>query len=115
MSRATIFLAPGEQPPRTRLTTVVIPEEATDGTLVYRAEIPELPGCMSHGDTEEEALQNLQEALDLYLETIRSQRQISVVMADMSMPTTSGTTVYGALVRKRALGHIESKAVVVEK
>jgi len=114
MSTATVFLVPGAQQ-RARLTTVVIPEEATDGTLVYRAEIPELPGCMSHGDTEEEALQNLQEALDLYLETVRSQRQPSVIVIDVSMPTTSGTTVLGALRPKAAPGHIESKVVVVEQ
>jgi predicted RNase H-like HicB family nuclease len=112
MSKTTVYLGPQR---RSRLTTVVIPEEATDGTLVYRAEIPELPGCMSHGDTEEEALQNLQEALELYLETVRSQRQVSVVLADVSMPTTAGTTVLGALRPKAAPGHVESRIVVVEK
>jgi predicted RNase H-like HicB family nuclease len=91
---------------------VVIPEEATDGSLVYRAEIPELPGCMSHGDTEEEALQNLQEALDLYMETVLS-REPRVIMMDM--PMTSGTMVLGALRPKAAPGHIESKVVVVDE
>lgn len=115
MSKATIFLVPEAQQ-RTRLTTVVIPEEATDGSLVYRAEVPELPGCMSHGDTEEEALQNLQEAIDLYLETVRSQRQApQVVVIDLTMPATSGTTVLGALKRKAPPGHVESKVVIVDK
>jgi predicted RNase H-like HicB family nuclease len=91
---------------------VVIPEEATDGSLVYRAEIPELPGCMSHGDTEEEALQNLQEALDLCMETVLS-REPRVIMMDM--PMTSGTMVLGALRPKAAPGHIESKVVVVDE
>jgi predicted RNase H-like HicB family nuclease len=112
MSVTTIYVGSGSER-KNRLTSVVIPEEATDGSLVYRAEIPELPGCMSHGDTEEEALQNLQEALDLYLETIRSQRQPVVVMIDM--PMTSGTTVLGALRPKAAPGHIESKVVVVSQ
>jgi len=29
---------------------------------------PELPGCTSAGETEEEALKNIQEAIELYLE-----------------------------------------------
>lgn len=29
---------------------------------------PELPGCVSAGETEEEALENIREAIELYLE-----------------------------------------------
>ncbi|MCX5719868.1 MAG: type II toxin-antitoxin system HicB family antitoxin [Nitrospirae bacterium] len=39
--------------------TVVIPEECTDGSLCYRAEHPQLPGCMSHGRTPDEAIRNI--------------------------------------------------------
>ena len=28
----------------------------------FIAEVPELPGCMAHGDTQESALKNIQEA-----------------------------------------------------
>lgn len=34
----------------------------------YAAYCPELPGCASAGDTEEEALENIKEAIALYLE-----------------------------------------------
>lgn len=34
----------------------------------YAACCPELPGCCSAGDTEEEALENAKEAIALYLE-----------------------------------------------
>ncbi len=34
----------------------------------YAASCPELPGCASAGDTETEALENIKEAIALYLE-----------------------------------------------
>lgn len=49
---------------------IVIPEECTDGTLCYRSEHPQLHGCMSHGQTPEEAIRNLLEARRLYIETL---------------------------------------------
>ncbi len=49
---------------------VVTPDEATDGTMLYVAKHPDLPGCMSQGDTPEEALENLREARRLYFETL---------------------------------------------
>ncbi len=36
----------------------------------YTVTVPSLPGCISEGDTKEEALQNIQEAIELYLEPI---------------------------------------------
>ena len=37
----------------------------------YVAEVPELPGCMAHGDTQEVALDNIGQAVELWLETAR--------------------------------------------
>ena len=37
----------------------------------YVAEIPELPGCMAHGTTQEEALSNTKDAQRLWLETAK--------------------------------------------
>jgi len=37
----------------------------------WYAEIPELPGCSSDGETVEEALSNLEEAMELWIETAR--------------------------------------------
>jgi predicted RNase H-like HicB family nuclease len=48
----------------------VVPESTTDGVLCYRASHPELPGCMAHGETPEEALENLEDAKRLYIETL---------------------------------------------
>ena len=33
----------------------------------YTVTVPDLPGCISEGDTREEALENLREAIQLYL------------------------------------------------
>lgn len=36
----------------------------------YTGYVPALPGCISEGDTQTEALANIQEAIELYLEPI---------------------------------------------
>ena len=36
----------------------------------FTAIVPSLPGCISEGDTKEEALQNIREAIELYLEPV---------------------------------------------
>jgi len=36
----------------------------------YTAIVPSLPGCISEGDTKEEALKNIREAIELYLEPV---------------------------------------------
>ncbi len=48
-----------------RLRAVVEYDNEADGYAVY---CPELPGCTSAGDTQEEALENIKEAIALYLE-----------------------------------------------
>lgn len=41
-----------------------------DDDHAISAIVPDLPGCFSAGDTEEEALINTQEAIELWLETV---------------------------------------------
>ncbi len=48
---------------------VIFLDEDMEGNVCFRAEHPELPGCMSHGKTPKEAVQNLEEARRLYIET----------------------------------------------
>ena len=38
---------------------------------VFVAEVPELPGCLAHGETQEAALNNAQDALRLWIDTAR--------------------------------------------
>jgi len=46
----------------------VILEPSDEGG--YTAHVPSLPGCISEGDTLEEALVNIEEAIELYLEPV---------------------------------------------
>jgi predicted RNase H-like HicB family nuclease len=36
----------------------------------YTAIVPSLPGCISEGDSREDALKNIREAIELYLEPV---------------------------------------------
>jgi predicted RNase H-like HicB family nuclease len=49
-----------------RLRVVLEPSE--DGG--YTVRVPSLPGCLSEGDTREEALTNIREAIQLYVEPV---------------------------------------------
>jgi len=43
----------------------------SDEDRAFIAEVPELPGCMAHGDTQEAALRNVNEAMDFWIDTAR--------------------------------------------
>jgi len=47
-------------------------EETEEGFAVW---VPGLPGCWSQGETEEEALENIKDAIKTYLETIETLNQ----------------------------------------
>ena len=49
--------------------TVVLEQESDGG---YVASVPALPGCVSQGDTRQEAMQNIREAIELYIEDCRA-------------------------------------------
>jgi predicted RNase H-like HicB family nuclease len=38
---------------------------------VFIAEVPELPGCMAHGQTPEESVSNARNAINLWIETAK--------------------------------------------
>jgi len=38
----------------------------------YTVWVPALPGCVSEGDTREEALANITEAIELYIESLQA-------------------------------------------
>lgn len=41
----------------------------SDEDQVFIAELPELPGCMAHGESQESTLKNAQEAIQLWIDT----------------------------------------------
>jgi predicted RNase H-like HicB family nuclease len=48
--------------------TVILEQEEDGG---YVASVPALPGCVSQGDNRDEALNNIREAIELYVEDCR--------------------------------------------
>ena len=51
---------------------VVLQEE----DIGYSVTCPVLPGCISQGDTKEEALENIKEAIELYLECLKEDKEL---------------------------------------
>ena len=45
--------------------TIVLEPQEEGGFTAY---VPSLPGCISEGETKEEAIKNIKEAIELYLE-----------------------------------------------
>lgn len=43
----------------------------SDDDQAFVAEVPELPGCMAHGDSQESALANVNEAITLWIATAK--------------------------------------------
>ena len=52
--------------------SVVILEDETGG---YIAVVPELPGCHTQGDSLDEVMRNVREAIELYLETLSEEEK----------------------------------------
>ena len=69
----------------TSMTFKVVLEPSEEGG--YTAHVPSLPGCISEGETVEEAMANIREAVELYLEPVED---------DLVLPE-------GAVVREMAL------------
>jgi len=64
-------------------------EEAEEGGYVVTC--PALPGCISEGETREEALANIKDAIEGYLDTLRRHGDpIPVPRAHRPLPTHKG-------------------------
>jgi predicted RNase H-like HicB family nuclease len=43
----------------------------SDEDAAFIAEVPELPGCAAHGDTQDDAIRNAQDAIRLWIDTAK--------------------------------------------
>lgn len=51
----------------------------------YYAYCPDLPGCQSQGDSFEEAMVNIKEAMELYMETLTIEEQKAYFSKEITM------------------------------
>lgn len=51
-------------------TIILQPETDSEFVGYYNASVPALPGCFSYGANRKEALTNIREAIELYLEDL---------------------------------------------
>ena len=71
-------------------TLQVIIEQDKDGYFAY---VPELKGCHTQGDSMDEVMKHIKEAIDLYLSTLRPaevKRLMKKRVYTTSMPVTLG-------------------------
>lgn len=59
---------------RTSVKLKIVLEASEEGG--YTVYVPSLPGCISEGDTKEDALANIREAIELYLEPVEDDNTI---------------------------------------
>jgi predicted RNase H-like HicB family nuclease len=77
-----------------RFTVILTPDEEDGG---YVAECPAIPGCISEGDTVEEALANIKEAIEGCLESLAARQcpmpqdgAVIVASVDVVVPASAG-------------------------
>ena len=51
----------------------ILIEQDEDGMFV--AEVPSLPGCISQGNTRTEVLENIKEAMEVYIESLKNHNE----------------------------------------
>ena len=52
--------------------TIILEKEDTGGYHVF---YPTLPGCHTYGDTYDEAIENVKDAINLYLESLKEHKE----------------------------------------
>ncbi len=75
--------APGLRRTEATMTFKVILEPSEDGG--YTALVPSLPGCISEGDTVDEAMQNIKEAIELYLEPLEGPVPAGALVKELAL------------------------------
>ncbi len=57
---------------RATYTVILQPESEPEFKGYYNAIVPALPGCFTYGATRDEAIQNVREAIELYLDDLEA-------------------------------------------
>ncbi len=57
---------------RATYTVIIQPESEPEFKGYYNAIVPALPGCFTYGATRDEAIQNVREAIELYLDDLEA-------------------------------------------
>lgn len=59
-----------------RVYTIILqPESDPDFKGYFNASVPALPGCFSYGENRTQALANIREAIELYIEDLEEERE----------------------------------------
>ena len=61
---------------------IVMQKDETGGYIAF---VPSLPGCHTQGETLEELLKNVEEAIELYLETLEKDEKAEAIKAAQSI------------------------------
>jgi predicted RNase H-like HicB family nuclease len=56
-----------------KFTVILLPERDPEFVGYYNALVPALPGCVSYGANKEEALSNIREAIEAYVEDMEAE------------------------------------------
>ena len=76
---------------------VVLKPTVYEDEVGYTVNVPALPGCITEGDTVEEALANAREAIGLYIESLMADNlptpPSDEVIATVEVPVTSPAAV----------------------
>ncbi len=56
-----------------RFTVILRPEQDPEFAGYFNALVPALPGCVSYGATKEEALRNIREAIEAYVQDLEAE------------------------------------------
>lgn len=75
--------------------TIIIPQKEGG----FTAEVPDLPGCISEGESLEETEENIKEAISLYLETLVA-RGIPLPSRDLENVLRMNITVFPISTKK---------------
>ena len=67
---------------------ILLRKEPEDG---YTVMVPSLPGCVTYGETIEEAIDNAKEAIELYIESLKAHGEI--------IPTEDGVSPFEGMVQ----------------